>query len=55
MTFDDIPEDRQESHECPTPGCEGSVVLNEDDQTWECDTCPWTSGQSEPFNPPLGA
>jgi Zn-finger protein len=35
MSFDSIPEDRQESFPCT---CGGNIVKNKDGH-WECDTC----------------
>lgn len=40
MSFEEIPEDKKESHPCPD--CkEGNVGLNFDETKWECDTCNW--------------
>lgn len=41
--FDDIPEDANESFECPECGCDfhGSVTKNYIFGIWECDTCEW--------------
>jgi len=36
MTFDSIPEDREESYECPK--CGGNVTL-QTNGNWECDAC----------------
>ena len=37
MAFDDIPEDREQSFQCPQ--CEnGDITLNKDGE-WECDSC----------------
>jgi ribosomal protein L37AE/L43A len=40
MTFDAIPEDRDQFHPCPN--CEhGTVAV--DGKTWDCDTCDFSS------------
>lgn len=40
MSFDDIPEDREPSYECPN--CGGSVTQSEHG-CWYCDFCEWNS------------
>lgn len=37
MSFDSIPEDKQESFPCPE--CGGSVTLFDFNNSWECDSC----------------
>ena len=46
MSFEDIPEDKEESYPCPN--CErGKVTLSEYNSTWECDACNWNYEQME--------
>ena len=44
MSFDDIPEDRQESFECEV--CGGNVAETEDG-IWSCDSCDNTYLETE--------
>lgn len=38
MSFEDIPEDKEESYPCPN--CEnGNVTLDESNGVWRCDIC----------------
>jgi predicted nucleic acid-binding Zn-ribbon protein len=39
MGFEDIPEDREESHPCPTE-CGGNITKDKRG-IWECDNCDW--------------
>jgi ribosomal protein L37AE/L43A len=46
MSFDDIPEDYQESFPCPE--CEsGDVTLNDSFGMWECDECDFSAKQND--------
>ena len=45
MSFDDIPEDREQSFPCPEPGCDGCVTLI--DGFWQCDTCDFIRKESK--------
>ena len=36
MSFDAIPEDKQESYQCE---CGGSITKRETDGEWECSSC----------------
>jgi len=38
-TFEDIPEDRAESHPCPVCRTGNITELEDKDQTWACDKC----------------
>jgi ribosomal protein L37AE/L43A len=38
MAFDDIPEDKELSYQCPICGS-GSVTLQPNEIWWECDEC----------------
>ncbi len=41
MSFDDIPEDKEESYPCDA--CHTGNITQNKDGVWECDTCEWTS------------
>jgi len=45
MSFDDIPEDREESFPCPVSGCGGNVA--KDGSGWGCDKCGWRKQEKE--------
>lgn len=45
MSFDDIPEDREESFPCPVSGCGGNVTNGPDG--WGCDKCGWVKTVNE--------
>lgn len=36
MSFDEIPENKQEGYQCD---CGGSITLDEESGFWECNTC----------------
>ena len=41
MSFDDIPEDREQSFPCPT-GCGGDVTQDpKQGMQWQCNQCDW--------------
>lgn len=47
MSFDDIPEDRQQ--EFPCPECSnGSVYFNKEVEQWLCDTCDFSADNTPP-------
>ena len=49
MSFEDIPEDREESYSCPT-GCGGNVSQDpEQGNMWQCDTCDWAPINKEDY------
>lgn len=44
MSFDDIPEDREETYECPQ--CtRGSIYFRNTTEQWECDNCEYVAGR----------
>jgi len=43
MSFEDIPEDKNESYSCPEEFCVGSVAKDSASGHWQCDTCDWSS------------
>lgn len=45
MSFEDIPEDKEESYPCPR--CEHGNVTEINDGHWECDTCDWFNPDSD--------
>jgi ribosomal protein L37AE/L43A len=55
MSFDDIPEDREQSYPCPED-CGGNVVeqVSEDGIMFECDKCDWRYFQNHHGSSELG-
>ena len=46
MSFEDIPEDVEESYPCPN--CENGNITKNKDGEWECDTCDFLyNGESD--------
>ena len=43
MSFDDIPEDREETYQCTQ--CGGNVVLCRTNEQWECESCDFVGGK----------
>ena len=41
MSFEDIPEDKEESYPCINCNT-GEITMNEECTLWECDKCNWT-------------
>lgn len=46
MSFDSIPEDKEQGFECPN--CRGSVTLSPNLKWWECDECEFAKEHKEP-------
>jgi ribosomal protein L37AE/L43A len=42
MTFDEIPEDQEETYQCPW--CGGVVKLRRTTTQWECESCDFVGG-----------
>lgn len=38
MSFEDIPEDIEQSYDCEECGC-GNIKYNQEEEAWQCDNC----------------